>query len=228
MCGRFAQGDTDAIYSRYRVTVSDDIRKQIRPRYNIAPSQMVPVIYQNVKRKNRLALMRWGLIPSWAKDPQVGYKMINARSETVATKPSFKAPFKSQRCLVPSTGFYEWEKTDKKKIPHFIHIKDGSIFSFAALYDKWKDAEGKLFKTFTILTTDSNKLIEPIHERMPVILEEDEEKDWISKDIEDTDFLQALLDPYPVEDIQEHEVSAEVNSPRNEGKILTKPVNKLL
>jgi len=226
MCGRFAQGDIDAIYSKYRVRVPLKLRRQIRARYNIAPAQPVPVINRDRDNENNLEIMRWGLIPSWAKDPSIGYKMINARSETVNEKPSFRYSLKSRRCIVPATGFYEWEKTNGHKIPHYIHLNDKRVFSLAGLYDMWTDAEGKTFTTFTILTTGPNKIVKPIHNRMPVILEEEEEEPWLDKDFKDTEALANMLDPYPDTQMHEYTVSTAVNLTKTEGKGLIDPIKK--
>lgn len=227
MCGRFALGDTDAIYSRFRVEVSDEIRKQIKPRYNIAPSQFVPIVY-NKEEERTLDLMKWGLVPFWAKDPKIGNRMINARSESAPVKPSFREPFKSKRCLVPATGFYEWQKTNGSKTPHFIHLRNKEIFSFAGLYDVWKDPEGKPMKTFTILTTVPNNLLKNIHDRMPVVLERIEEEEWLDPHMSEKDLITKVLDPFPTARMLEHVVSQEVNSPQNDGENLTKPEMKLV
>ena len=172
--------------------------------------------------------MRWGLVPFWATDPKIGNRMINARSESAAVKPSFREPFKSKRCLVPSTGFYEWQKTNGNKTPHFIHLKSNELFSFAGLYDVWKDPEGKSMKTFTILTTVPNNLLKNIHDRMPVVLEREEEEEWLDPEMGEKDLFIKVLDPFPVAKMFEHVVSQEVNSPQNDGENLTKPEMKLV
>ncbi len=224
MCGRFAQGDMDAIYKKYKVAITNYLIKKIKPRYNIAPAQNVPVVYND--KGNKLVSMRWGLIPHWAKDPKIGYKFINARSETVHEKPAFKKSFQNMRCIVPASGFYEWYRSGKDRYPHYIYHKSGDIFSFAGIYDIWTDVEGRNFKTFAILTTEANKIIEPIHDRMPVILEKDEEKIWLNDDLNDLDELTSLFDPYPEDLMVEHEVSRDVNSIRNEGVELIKQKSK--
>ncbi|MFC1780303.1 SOS response-associated peptidase [Patescibacteria group bacterium] len=226
MCGRFAQGDTDAIYSKYRVKISESLRKKIHPRYNIAPFQIVPVVTQDEDKKNKLELMRWGFIPYWAKDVKIGYKLINARSETIFEKPSFKRSAKSKRCIVPATGFYEWKHAGNSKIPYFVKPSKDSLFSLAGLFDEWMDPEGKKVKTFTILTTEPNKVLKPIHKRMPVVLEKNEEEPWIGKRVQDTDLLESLFDPYPVRHMNVYEVSREVNSPSNDKESFTQPLKK--
>jgi putative SOS response-associated peptidase YedK len=228
VCGRFAQGDTDAIYSRYRVKISHDLRKKIKPRYNIAPTQIVPTVYNGAEGEKSIGLMRWGFIPSWARDPKIGYRLINARAETVSQKPSFRNSFRIKRCIVPATGFYEWYKRNGSKIPHYIYPTKEKLFSLAGLYDQWKDPEGKELTTFTILTTEPNAVVKPIHDRMPVILEKDEEAQWLDSSITNPSILERLFDPYPASLMNEHVVSTEVNSPRSEGKELIQEERKLL
>jgi len=219
-------GDTDAIFARYKIIISPNMKKQIKPRYNISPSQMVPVIRQNEKKELIMEMMRWGLIPSWAKDPVIGNKMINARAESVAEKPSFKYSLKNHRCLIPASGFYEWENTDEGKIPHYVYIKEEPVSSFAGLYDIWNDSENREIKTFTIITTKANKILEPIHNRMPVILDKKQEDIWLNNDIQDTNILAKLLIPYPSKKMTEYIISRIVNSTLNEGGNLIHPLNK--
>ena len=216
MCGRFALTDIDAVFSQYRVVISEGIR--IEPRYNIAPSQHTPVIYLNRKKERVLEMMKWGLVPFWAKDPKIGNRMINARAETLDTKPSFKHILKTRRCLVPASGFYEWEKAGKSKVPYYVKLEKRTLFSFAGLYDIWKDDEGRELKTFTIITTEPNCTLKPIHDRMPVILRQECEDVWLGLDShgQDTDALMAMLRPYPDDDMKAYVVSHEVNDPLND------------
>ncbi len=223
MCGRFALTDIDAIFSKYRVVISEDFK--ITPHYNFAPAQNIPVIYKDNNQQNRIELMKWGLVPFWAKDPKIGYGMINARAETLNKKPSFKHILKSKRCLVPSSGFYEWEKIDKHKIPYYVGIKNCKIFSFAGLFDNWKDSEGNELRTFTIITTDANKTLKPIHDRMPVILEREFEEKWLDTRTQDFDSLSKMLKPYPDDQMIAYTVSNEVNNPKNDNPELIKAVN---
>jgi putative SOS response-associated peptidase YedK len=216
MCGRFVLGDTDGIYLRYKIIVSEDIKKKIKPRYNIAPSQYVPIIYQDKKQENKIEMMRWGLVPFWAKDPKIGFKMINARADTVAKKPSFKNLLKSKRCIVPSTGFYEWKKTVKGKIPYYIGLENNEIFALAGLYDIWKDTEGKEHKTFTIITTEPNNILSSIHIRMPVILQQKFEDLWLDNTAQDTISIIQILKPFSDDNMKAYIVSKEVNNPRND------------
>ncbi|MDR4507390.1 MAG: SOS response-associated peptidase [Candidatus Brocadiaceae bacterium] len=225
MCGRFVLDDIDDILSRYRITESTDVKGKITPHYNIAPSQHIPVIYKDEHRENKIEFMKWGLVPFWAKDPKIGYRMINARAETLTQKPSFKHILKTKRCLIPSSGFYEWEKTDKQKVPYYIGIKNSRIFSFAGLFDIWKDSDGNELKTFTIITTDANKTLKPIHDRMPVILGKESEENWLDTSIQDFDVLAEMLRPYHDDQMIVHKVSREVNNPRNDNPQLIREVH---
>lgn len=212
MCGRFAlDQDTPAIEKRFtaQISFSADTRH-----YNIAPGMHVPIIVRNSPKKAILA--RWGLIPFWAKDPRIGYKMINVRAEGIESKPAFRKPLKTSRCLVPTTGFFEWKHLDREKIPYFIHLKDDNLFAFAGLYDEWKDAEGKILTTFTIITTSPNTMMEKIHNRMPVIFSQKEEDLWLDPAQTDIHKLVSLLDPYPASDMEAHPVSKTVNNPDND------------
>ncbi len=225
MCGRFSLTDIDSIFSRFGVIISKDINKKITPHYNIAPTQKIPVIYKNKNQENKIEFMKWGLVPFWAKDPKIGYKMINARAETLTQKPSFKHLLKSKRCLVPSSGFYEWKRIDERKVPYYIGIKNSKIFSFAGLYDNWKDSVGNELKTFTIITTNSNNTLKPIHNRMPVILEREFEEDWLDVKTHDFDSLKQMLKPYPDDKMIAYAVSYEVNNPSNDNPELIRKVN---
>jgi putative SOS response-associated peptidase YedK len=180
-------------------------------RYNCAPTQMLAVISNHDQQ--HLQYFKWGLIPGWAKDPSIGFKMINARAETISEKPSFRTPLRSQRCLIPSDGFFEW-KQNGRKIPYRIFVKDNPIFAFAGLWDKWKSPDGDIIHSFTIITTAANDFMRSIHERMPVILNKEDEKRWLSP-IPESEIL-SLLQPYPSELMDAYEVSELVNSPRNE------------
>src|SRR3990170_4558902 len=223
MCGRMTlTTDKDDLQSRFGYT--DDSRVLFKPRYNIAPSQDSPVV--TVKEDNRvLIMMRWGLIPFWAKEASIGYKMINAKSETIAEKPSFRKPFKEKRCLVLADGFYEWTKTDKKnKVPFRFVLKTKKPFAFAGLWDAWKSPEGEILLSFTIITTTANELMEPIHDRMPVILHEKDESLWLDPEFKDTNKLAALLKPFPSDMMEAYRVSTIVNSPKNDSPDCIRPV----
>jgi len=191
--------------------------------YNIAPGKSVPVIIKN--SPNKISLMKWGLIPFWAKDPQIGHKMINARAEGIQNKPSFNVPIKTRRCLVPADGFYEWKKIklEKKeeKFPWFIGLKTNKTFSMAGIYDIRKDAQGKEIQSYAIITTNSNELLKPIHERMPVIIKKRHENLWLDRNSKLSTILKLLI-PYPENQMKGYPVSFLVNNPGNNSKDLIK------
>jgi putative SOS response-associated peptidase YedK len=167
------------------------------PRYNIAPTQPVPVIRQNPKRPMReLSLMRWGLIPYWAKNASISTSTINAKSETVATKPAFRDPLRFRRCLIPADGFYEWQRTGNTKQPYCFEVSEGELFAFAGLWDGWKDSNGKWVKTCSILTTTPNAVTSDVHDRMPVILNPDCYDLWLDPRVRDAAAVSELLKPY--------------------------------
>jgi len=213
MCGRFTYAkEFREIRIRYNVERDFPL---FRPRYNIAPGQEVAVVF-NRDGGRSLGMMHWGLIPSWAKDPSIGNKMINARAETLSEKPSFKRLIAKRRCLVLSDGFYEWRKEGKRKAPMRIRLKTGEPFGFAGLWDSWRKPDGSDLQTFTIITTEANELLKPIHDRMPVILPEEAEQQWLGFDVKDTSELLSLLKPYPSDLMEAYDVSLLVNSPRND------------
>jgi putative SOS response-associated peptidase YedK len=210
MCGRFTlASDLSTILKRFLIEQS---RARFTPLYNIAPAQEAPVIVQNGSRA--MEAYRWGLIPSWSKDPAIGNKLINARAETLMEKASFKRPFQRQRCLVPADGFYEWKftKTSQGKIPMRIRLKSHAPFAMAGLWDRWKDPQGKEVRTFTIITTGANDAVQPIHHRMPVILKPQDEAAWLDPKAESR-HLTAALAPYPAEEMEAYAVSKLINNP---------------
>jgi putative SOS response-associated peptidase YedK len=220
MCGRFTLAVPAAeIADLFEV----DARLNLRPRYNIAPTQQAPVVRAKKDEGRELALLRWGLIPAWAKDPAIGNRMINARAESVAEKPAFRAAFKARRCLVPADGFYEWQKAGKGKQPFYIRRKDKQPFAFAGLYERWQNrAEGEILDTFTIITTEPNVLMAPIHNRMPVIIPEDDYDRWLDpEETGDPD----LLVPYPEEELTAYPISTWVNSPAHDDARCIEPVS---
>jgi len=213
MCGRFTLFDD--IYEIGDYFVFNPAGITFQPRYNITPGQNVPII---VKEGNdrKCITMRWGLVPSWSNDPLIGFSMINARAETVHQKPSFKNSLKKRRCIVPTSGFYEWKKIDKKtKVPYFIKLKNSRPFGFAGLWEHWNRDGGDL-TTFTIITTSPNDIMEPIHDRMPVILEKEVEGIWLDPDIKDFDKILPLLKPYPSIEMEAYEITKLVNNPQND------------
>lgn len=221
MCGRFTLASGIEIIAT-RFNVPSQRWLDVEPRYNIAPSQPILAIVNDGK-DNRLGYLKWGLVPPWSKDPKVGYKMINARAETLNEKPSFRQAYKKRRCLIVADSFYEWKREGKTKIPKRITVKNG-LFAMAGLWEKWTSANGENIHSCTIITTKPNELMEDIHDRMPVILNKDEEQLWLDRSIEDTYILNELLDPYPAEKIEAYTVSSSVNSPKNDGPELVQPV----
>lgn len=219
MCGRYALAFVQGFRTRFEVM---DLLAELEPRFNIAPTEDAPVVIR--EGIVRAVSMRWGLIPSWAKDMKIGNRLINARAETLATRPAFRAALKRRRCLVPATGFYEWKATESGKLPYYVHLKDNSMFALAGLYEHWKSSDGQLFRTYAIVTTRSNELSVEIHNRMPVILRRDEEAKWISEGILETKELEGIFEPYPASKMEYHEVSKDVNNARNEGEDLILPV----
>ncbi len=184
MCGRYRLSRRKQIIAEHFDTVSGE--EDWSPRFNIAPTQPIPVIRQNPTEPVReLSLMRWGLIPSWAKDPSIGAKMINARSETAATKPAFRGAFKSRRCLIPADGFYEWKKIGKAKQPYCFEVGEGELFAFAGIWDRWRDRSGETVETWSILTTTPNAVTVPVHDRTPVILDPDGYDLWLDPGMRD-------------------------------------------
>ena len=204
-----------------RFGVKDDA-PEVEPRFNVAPTQTVPVIVRDVARK--AVVMRWGLVPFWAKDPKIGNRLINARAETVSTKPAFRASLKKRRCIVPTTGFYEWRREGKTKTPFYVRMKDDSFFGLAGLYDTWRKPDGSPLQTFTIITTRPNAVLEKIHNRMPVILTPEQEETWLSGGELSPSTLSSLFKPYPSRPMAAHEVSKDVNNPRNDSPSLIHPL----
>jgi putative SOS response-associated peptidase YedK len=197
------------------VEVDEEGSADLLPRYNVSPSQSVAAI-RHADGRRTLARLRWGLIPSWAKDPKIDYQCINARAETVATKPAFRSAFKRRRCLIPADGFLEWQKLSaKKKQPYHIRLRDESVFTFAGLWECWHPPEGEPVETCTIVTTEANDLVRPLHDRMPVILDGGDRDAWLAPDAEAV-LLQPLLRPFPAELMEAVAVSTLVNSPKND------------
>jgi len=209
MCGRYGQTNTDKekIKKRFRLK---EINFDLVPRYNIAPGQDVPIILNETKQE--LTMARWGLIPFWAKEEKIGYKMINARAETITEKPSYRSAIKKKRCLILADGFYEWKKTNGTKQPYRIYMKDEELFAFAGIWDYWAK-DDKHIISCSIITTNPNKLLKPIHDRMPVILPKEKEEAWLS-DISIDDAV-ALLKPHDDKSMCAIEISTLVNSPKN-------------
>lgn len=217
MCGRFSIfTPAETLKGRFNVLRT----AEFMPTYNAAPTQSLPVIMNN--EPMTIDLCRWGLIPSWAKEQKIGNKMINARAETLLKKPSFRDSFKRRRCLVLTDGFYEWEKTSNQKIPYRISMRDHDPFAFAGIWDVWRTPEGKTLRSFSIITTEPNELMRPLHNRMPVILTKENERRWL-QDI-DTQEAQTMLEPYPFDDLEAYPISTLVNSPRNNSEDIINPL----
>ena len=213
MCGRFSlTGSAPTLLSHFNVQES----VVWDGRYNLTPSQEVLTMVQPAGALRQLRRMRWGLIPSWAKDPTIGNQLINARAETVATKPAFRAAFRERRCLILTDGFYEWEAQGRRKRPWFIRMQDGRPFAFAGLWDRWTDPEGRAVESCTIITTTPNDLIRRFHHRMPVILSPADYDVWLDGEIRDAERLPPLLAPYPPEAMTAYPVSPLVNNPAND------------
>ncbi len=225
MCGRYTLTvPLSSLVDAFGVSPPDF---DYRPRYNIAPTQDAPVVAQD-DRGRRMGLLRWGLVPFWADDPGMGSRLINARSETVAGKPAFRAAFSRRRCLVPADGFYEWKKEGGEgekglKMPFWIHREDGDPFAFAGLWERWEKEGRAPLHTFTILTTEAVEPIRPIHPRMPVILSPSSWSTWLSSDT-DAGTLEELLEGYRKAPLQLRPVSRLVNSPRNDEPACIEPV----
>ena len=211
MCGRFTLFEPDKILAR-EFGVSDFPPRS--PRYNIAPSQPVAAVRAAPAGTGReLALLRWGLIPSWSKDPAIGNRLINARAETAREKPSFRNAFRRHRCLIPANGFYEWQRRERGKQPYFVRMRDERLFAFAGLWDRWETPGKDVIETCTILTTTANAILAPIHDRMPVILPAGEYDRWLDPSLKDPGSLAPLLVPFPPEEMLAFPVSPRVNAP---------------
>src|ERR671919_2600537 len=225
MCGRFGASfqyrDIKVVWNLYGDFAG------FYPRHNIAPSQEVPVIVRNEKR-NELRSMRWGLVPSWSQDRSIGQRMINARSETLLEKPSFKQLVSTRRCLVPADGFYEWRRDGNRKVPIWIYLKSRKPFAFPGLWDCWVDRDsGSELYTFTIITTRANALVRRIHDRMPVIYDAAKGRQWLEGPFgARATALDLVLQPLPSERMAAHEVSTLVNSPENDSAACIKPISE--
>lgn len=222
MCGRYNLiTDAEAFIDAFQVVN----QIQWRPRYNIAPSQEVPAVRQESEGR-KAVLLRWGLLPHWARDVKFGYRTINARAETVADKPAFRSAFRKRRCLIPATGFYEWQKRGKHKQPYNIRVKGAELFAFAGLWEHWQSPEGQQVESCTIIVTEANEVLRPIHDRMPVILAPEDYDTWMDPGLQDVNSLHRLLKPYPSERMETWPVSSRVGSPANDDPGLVEPLKK--
>jgi len=224
MCGRYTQHTGAKRYARLFGT--EEPKGQLMARYNVAPSQTTWACAINRRDGQRhLEILRWGLVPHWSKGPDARYSMINARAETVATKPAYRDSFRRRRCLIPADGFYEWAQTNGKQ-PWYIHRADGEPMAFAGLWDYWKSPEGEGIASCAIIVTDANALMRTIHDRMPVILPPEAFEQWLNPGMQDVGELLGLLKPCPSEDLEAYPVSRAVNDPRHEGAELIEAVGR--
>jgi putative SOS response-associated peptidase YedK len=221
MCGRFGLG-ASATTLLGQFNVQEGFAWTAR--YNLAPSQEVLTVVQVAGSGRQLRTMRWGLIPAWAKDPGIGSRLINARVETVATKPVFRKSLRERRCLILTDGFYEWESRAGRKQPWFIRMRDGGPFAFAGLWDRWTGPDGRAIDSCTIITTTPNGLIRQFHHRMPVILIPEQYDLWLDVRVQDANRLLPLLAPYPAEEMSAYPVSPLVNNPANDSPTCQLPV----
>ena len=213
MCGRFTIDISPELLVQLFGLAETPV---ITPRYNIAPAQQVPVIRRYGDGQNHLDYLHWGLIPSWAQDKPIGSRLINARSETVTEKPSFRQAIRYRRCFVLGSGFYEWVQEEKEKQPWLIRLKDGSPMVFAGLWEIWKSSEGEVVESCTILTTAANRLVAPIHDRQPLILSPDEYRTWLERTTTDPTGLKKMFQPFTADLMEMFPVSPMVNSVKNE------------
>ncbi len=221
MCGRFAlKAPPRSIQEHFNLPET----VHLSTRYNITPSQKIAAVrLLPGKEYRQLDMLHWGLIPGWAKDMKIGYRMINARGETLAQKPSFRGAFKKRRCLIAADGFYEWQHAGETKQPFYLHLKNKSIFGFAGLWESWRSPEGTVVESCTIITTSANELVRKIHDRMPVILAPRHYEPWL-QDTTPAESLQQLLVPYPAEAMAAYKVGPGVNSPKNDTPQCIKPL----
>ena len=225
MCGAygFSVNNAKEVYDRFEI---ENILEGLKPRWNVRPGQMNPIITS--QSPNRISRMFWGLIPHFAQDENYKYKTINAKAETVSRLPTFREPFRHKRCIVPATGFYEPDKMHYAKPPfpwHYFQLTEQPLFGFAGIYDIWKDKQtGKEIYSYTIITTTPNALVGKIHDRMPVILQKEDEETWLNSDITEPEQLLPLLKPYPADQMEEWQVGDAARNPRNDSPDLIKPL----
>lgn len=226
MCGRYTLTNVNPEQLAETFSLQDVPAEFLSPRYNIAPTQRMPVVVRNAEGQNQLVKMRWGLVPSWSKDAKAAARMINARSETLAEKPSFREAYKKRRCLVVADGFYEWKaNAEGPKTPLYIKLRNSGLFGLAGLWEGWKEPEtGEIWTTCTIITTTPNDLLKPIHDRMPVILPRQQYGTWLNPEVSNPFELGSLLTAYPADEMTYYPVSTRVNNARYEAPDLIDPV----
>jgi putative SOS response-associated peptidase YedK len=226
MCGRFTLRAPASVIAEQFSLFETPV---LQSRFNIAPTQAVPAVRvahtpaSQAESRRELVFLRWGLIPSWAKDRSIGNRLINARADGVADKPSFRAAFRRRRCLVVADGFYEWKRNGKQRQPYFIHLRDDRPFGFAGLWESWEGPDHSAIESCTLLTTEANDLVRPIHDRMPVIVGRADYAQWLDPALAQPEPLLGLLRPYPSEEMAAYPVSTLVNSPAHEDPRCVQP-----
>ncbi len=220
MCGRFIlHHATEEVAERFAV---EQTLLELQPRYNIAPSQPVAAVIQRESRV--LAELQWGLVPSWARDPAVGHRMINARAESAATRPAFRSAFARGRCLIPASGWFEWKRRGRQRLPMLLRRRGGEPFAMAGLYERWKRSDDAVLRTCAILTTEPDEVAATVHDRMPAILTPEACEVWLDRELDDPETLSRLLRPYPLGDLVAHPVSPRVNRPDEDDPALIEEV----
>lgn len=231
MCGRYTLYQTEELADRFEFNEDefDEVRADVRPRYNVAPEQVMPVVTEDENRDRHLMLMRWGFMPVWAKDERdvFKYRTFNARAEGLFDKVTWKRAARTSRCLVPSNGFYEWRDRPNGKQPYFIKPHQGELFAFAGIYRNWRDKDGAEYGTYAIVTTNANDQMSFVHNRMPVILKRNDEEHWLERDNDDPATLESLLVPYPDGQLDLRPVSRAVNTIRTDSEQLLTPVDSV-
>lgn len=213
MCGRYVLEDVEELSERFKLQPGHFFP---RPTFNAAPTDALPVVTMNADAERELRPMRWGLTPKWRKQGQAAAPLFNARSETVAEKPTFRKLLRTQRCLVPASGFFEWERRGGMKLPHYFTLTDAPLFALAGLYDESTNDDGEVVLAYTILTTRPNDLLEQFHNRMPVILRPEDEETWLDPDLEEPAALEGCYEPFPADRMRERPVSTRVNNASND------------
>jgi putative SOS response-associated peptidase YedK len=224
MCGRYTL--TLSLEALQKAFPNVKFHIEHTPRFNIAPTQMIPVVREDANGDLRADLLKWGLIPSWSKDDSLGFRLINARAETLAEKPAFRGALKSRRCLIPADGFIEWVNIEgtKDKLPLYFLLKSKAVFAFAGLWETWKSPNSAEINSTTIITTEPNALVSQFHSRMPVILPQEEYMNWLSPEPKSPDELHSLLKPFPEAEMDCYPVSPLANSPKNDGPEIIIPL----
>jgi putative SOS response-associated peptidase YedK len=225
VCNRYRLTHSkEYLTERFEVEASDE-ELEDRPRYNIAPTQQVLIVRKEHGEKVRqLTTMRWGLIPSWAKDESIGTRTLNARSETVTTTPAFRESIRRKRCLIPADGFYEWQKMGSVKQPYCFEVGEGEVFALAGLWDQWKSPEGQIVESCTILTTTANSLVADMHDRMPVIVPPDKYELWLDPDVNAFEAIRDILKPYDANSMRRYPVSRKLNNSKIDDAEFASPV----